>query len=320
MMPKWPNVRPRTRSLRPILTELAPRFEGKTSHKLAIKYEAMGALKRQIEAGEPFDVVTMTLPAVIDELAKGGKVAAGTQVTIGRTGVGMIVRAGLAKPDISSTEAFKRALLNAKSITYTREGATGMYLSTLFERLGIADEVKPKIKTQALGGRTAHAVAAGEAEIGLASIGTFADLPQAGHHPPRQFGRALSHRPQGRWARLLFSPAAEAEGEGARWRDPHAPGDGGGLRALFPLGAPAPDPMGVFGDCPSVRPGLQVEARFASRAQRLALSGDPLQDWREICACSPSQSQAPPCSSSGPLFSFSSKQAGKSNAERYLPA
>src|SRR3954470_13537026 len=82
----------------------------------------------------------------------------------------------LAKPDISSTDGFKRALLSAKSITYTREGATGMYLSTLFERLGIADEVKPKIKTQAVGGRTAHAVAA--AEIGLASIGTFADLPQ----------------------------------------------------------------------------------------------------------------------------------------------
>jgi len=165
-------------ALRPILTELAPRFEGDTSHKLAIKYEAMGALKRQIEAGEPFDVVIMTPPAVIDELAKGGKVAAGTQVTIGRTGVGMIVRAGLAKPDISSTEGFKRALLSAKSITYTREGATGMYLSTLFERLGIADEVKPKIKTQAVGGRTAHAVAAGEAEIGLASTSTFADLPQ----------------------------------------------------------------------------------------------------------------------------------------------
>src|SRR3954464_2217868 len=81
----------------------------------------------------------------------------------------------------------------------------------------------------------------------------------------------------------MFSAAAEAEGEGARWRDPHEPGDGGGLRTLFPIGAPAPDPMGVLGDCPSVRPGLQVEARFASRSQRLALSGDPLQDWREIC-------------------------------------
>src|SRR4051795_10400796 len=77
---------------------------------------------------------------------------------------------------------------------------------------------------------------------------------------------------------------------------------------------------GVLGDCPSVRPGLQVEARFASCAQRLALPRDPLQDWREICACSPLQSQAPPCSSSGPLFSFSSKQAGKSKAERYSPA
>src|SRR3954468_3160417 len=104
----------------------------------------------------------------------------------------------LAKPDISSTDGFKRALLSAKSITYTREGATGMYLSTLFERLGIADEVKPKIKTQAVGGRTAHAVAAGEAEIGLASIGTSelqhynvvagaisASAREARHHAPR---------------------------------------------------------------------------------------------------------------------------------------
>src|SRR3954463_8237838 len=94
----------------------------------------------------------------------------------------MIARAGLAKPDISSTDGFKRALLSAKSITYPREGATGMYLSTLFERLGIADEVKPKIKTQALGGRTAHAVAAGEAEIGLASIGTSELQHLTTHH------------------------------------------------------------------------------------------------------------------------------------------
>ena len=82
------------------------------------------------------------------------------------------------------------------------------------------------------------------------------------------------------------------------------PGDGGGVRTLFPIGAPAPDPMGVPGDCPSVRPGLQVEARFASRAQRLALSGDPLQDWREICACSPSESQAPRVFKLRPVVQF----------------
>lgn len=165
-------------ALRPILNELAPRFERDTGHKLTIKYEAMGALKRQIEAGERFDVVVMTPPAVLDELAKGGKLAAGTQAMMGRGGIGMIVRAGPTKPDISSTESFKRALLSAKSITYTAEGATGTYLPTLFERLGIAEEVKAKTKTQAVGGRTPQAVAAGEADIALGSISTFADLPQ----------------------------------------------------------------------------------------------------------------------------------------------
>jgi molybdate transport system substrate-binding protein len=163
--------------MRSILNELAPRFERETGHKLEIKYETMAPLIRRIEGGEQFDVLLMTQVELIDELAKRGKIAAGTQAPIGRSAIGMIVRTGATKPDISSTEGFKRALLSAKSITYTAEGGTGMYLPTLFDRLGIAQDIKAKIKTQTVGARTPQAVAAGEADIGLGAISSFADLP-----------------------------------------------------------------------------------------------------------------------------------------------
>jgi molybdate transport system substrate-binding protein len=112
------------------------------------------------------------------DLAKQGKVATESQIEIGRSGIGVVVRAGGPKPDIGSAEAFKRTLLNAKSITYAGEGASGMYLPRLFERLGIADEIKARTKVQTAAGRTAPAVAAGEAELALAAIGSLIEPPE----------------------------------------------------------------------------------------------------------------------------------------------
>jgi molybdate transport system substrate-binding protein len=160
-----------------VLKDLAPGFERDTGHKLVVKFEVSGNLKRQIEAGEAFDVAILP-PDLMGDVAKQGKVVAGSEAEIGRSGIGVVVRAGAPKPDISSAEAFKRTLLGAKSITYAGEGATGRYLPRLFERLGITDEVKAKTKLQTAGGRAAHTVAAGEAEIALASVSAFADLPQ----------------------------------------------------------------------------------------------------------------------------------------------
>ena len=132
-------------AMRSVMNELGPGFEGTTGHKLVIQFDVVGALKRQIDAGERFDVAILTTP-LIDEVVKNGKIAAGTRADVARSGLGVVVRTGAPKPDISSADAFKRTLLNAKSISYAKEGATGIYLQSLFERLGITEQMKPKTK------------------------------------------------------------------------------------------------------------------------------------------------------------------------------
>jgi molybdate transport system substrate-binding protein len=155
--------------LKPVIDELGPQFERATGHKLAIQYGLPAALKRQIEAGETFDLAVLGTPA-IDDLIKQGKIVAGARADIARDGMGVAVRAGAPKPDISSVEAFKRALLNAKSISYVKEGATGVHLANLLERFGIAEEMKGKTKLHDSPARAIQAVADGEAELGFVLI------------------------------------------------------------------------------------------------------------------------------------------------------
>ena len=161
-----------TPAMRPAMNELGPQFERATGHKLVIQFGATGVLKRQIDAGERFDVAILTAP-LIDDLVQEGKIVAGTRAAIGRSGMGVLVRAGVPKLDISSADAFKRAMLNAKSISYTKEGSSAIYLAGLFERLGIAEQMQSK--TKLLPAR--QAIADGEAEIGLTSMGGFAPMP-----------------------------------------------------------------------------------------------------------------------------------------------
>jgi molybdate transport system substrate-binding protein len=97
------------------LDELGPLFERTTGHKLTIKHDNSAALKRRIEAGEPFDLALILAP-IIDDLLRQGKVAAGTRTDIARGALGVAIKKGAAKPDISSVEAFKRTLLEARSI------------------------------------------------------------------------------------------------------------------------------------------------------------------------------------------------------------
>ena len=164
-------------AMRSVMNELGPRFERATGHKLVIQFDVVGALKRQIDAGERFDVAILTTP-LIDDVVKNGKIAAGTRADVARSGLGVIVRTGAPKPDISSADAFKRALLNAKSISYAKEGATGIYLASLFERLGITEQMKPKTKFPPTG-RGAQFVAEGETELMLSAISTFEPVPGA---------------------------------------------------------------------------------------------------------------------------------------------
>ena len=151
-----------TSAITPIMAELVPRFERATGHTLAIRYDFGPVLQRQIAAGEAFNVAILSLD--VEDLIRQGKVAAGSRTVLGRTGVGVGVRKGAPKPDISTTAAFRRTLLDAKSVAYSREGASGLYFLGLLERLGIAEEMKAKLRPSAAD-NTVGSVASGEVEM-----------------------------------------------------------------------------------------------------------------------------------------------------------
>ena len=132
-------------ALKSSLDVLGPQFEQATGYKLAMSYATSSELIRKFDAGETFDAA-LVWPAMIDRLIKEGKVAAETRAGIARVAIGMAVKKGAPKPDISTVDAFKRTLGNAKTISHSAEGASGVYLKTLFERLGIAAEIQPKLR------------------------------------------------------------------------------------------------------------------------------------------------------------------------------
>ena len=120
-----------------ILEELAPQFERASEHKLNITFGTAVPLKRQIDAGEAFDVVIL-VPSMVEDLVKQGKVAAGTSTNVAKSGIGVGILKGAPKPDIGTADAFKKTLLAAKSIAYSKEGQSGTAMARLIERLGIA--------------------------------------------------------------------------------------------------------------------------------------------------------------------------------------
>lgn len=155
--------------------ELVPEFERTTGHKVVTLWAPSVEMMRRLTAGETVDLVIMGASS-IDELIKLGKLAADSRVDLAKSGVGVAVRAGAPKPDISSGEALKRALRAAKSIAYST-GPSGVYLVGLFERMGIAEELKPRIK-QVKGEPVGAVVARGDAEIGFQQMCEL--LPVAG--------------------------------------------------------------------------------------------------------------------------------------------
>ena len=157
-----------TNGTRSIVDVLGPQFERATGHKLLIKYEGSPFLQKAIESGESFDVVLLTVESM-DTIAKAGKIDATTRTNVARSGLGVAMRAGAQKRDISTSEAFKRVMLGAKSIAYVTVGASGRHFIAVCERLGIAEEVKAKSKTRP-SGDVAEFVAKGEAEFAIQQI------------------------------------------------------------------------------------------------------------------------------------------------------
>ena len=157
--------------MKPSVEELVPQIENSIGRKLTIDFNSSKALREKIQSGEPFDAAILT-SEIIDDLIKQGKIAAGTRTDLARTGMGVGVRAGAPKPDVSTPYALKRALLSAKSITFNPIGASAPHVHEIFEHLGIAEDVKSKLLLDPNGepGRPQMDVAAGKAEIVITLI------------------------------------------------------------------------------------------------------------------------------------------------------
>ena len=130
--------------MKTVVEELTPQIEHSTGRKLAAQFNSSKNLRDKIQAGEPFDAAILTSD-VLDDLIQQGKIAAGGRADISRTGLGMGVRAGAAKPDISTPEALKKTLLSAKSISFNPTGASAAHTYDMFSRMGIMDAMKPKL-------------------------------------------------------------------------------------------------------------------------------------------------------------------------------
>lgn len=164
-----------TASLRQALEKLGPQFERASGHKLTYKLGTSAPLKRQIDAGDLFDLAIL-VPASLDALIKDGKVVAETRMDIARSAIGVAVRAGAPKPETGTAEALKRTLLAAKSISYSGEGASGKYFTGLLDRLGIAAEVTPKLRPLPSGEAVAP-VARGEVEMAVITLANIVGVP-----------------------------------------------------------------------------------------------------------------------------------------------
>jgi molybdate transport system substrate-binding protein len=158
-------------AMRAVVVALLPDFEKETGHKVTLDNATAGMLKTRIDGGEAFDVAIIT-PAVVDDLAAKGKIVAGSRIDLAKVGMGVAVKEGTPVPDIASVDAFKRMLLAAKSVAYidpASGGSSGIYISGLLDKLGIADQVKPKAKLKQ-GGYVADLIVKGEAELGIHQI------------------------------------------------------------------------------------------------------------------------------------------------------
>lgn len=152
--------------LKSVVEELVPQFERTSGHKVVVEYGLAAQFKQQIEGGKDFDLAVLT-PAMIDDLIKQGRMAADSRAIIARTGLGLMIRSGGRKPDVSSTDTFKRALLGAKSIAFAKEGASGVAFVATIERLGMTETLKAKFKATGSGEEVNDLVVRGEADFGV---------------------------------------------------------------------------------------------------------------------------------------------------------
>ena len=217
-------------AMRSVLQELVTPFEGGTGNHVAFTFGTAGDVERRLEAGGVFDVAVATKPR-LQKLEATGTIVPGSVVVVGRSPLALAVHAGATKPDISSVDAFKQAMLAAKSIAYTDPasgGTSGIHMTQVMRDLGIADDIKAK--TKLISGKpgsppaVGEAIAKGEAEVGLQPISELINvpgidivgpIPEPLQTPDLTYAAGLPAKGGNREAstaliKLLVSPAGEA--------------------------------------------------------------------------------------------------------------
>jgi molybdate transport system substrate-binding protein len=190
-------------AVKAVLDEVGPQFERATENKLVFTIGPAGTMKTQIDQGADFDVSILT-PPLTDALASTGKIDPASRATVARAGLGVAVRADAAKPDVSTDDALKHALLNAQSIGYNGVGASRVGIEAMMGKLDIADALKPKIKL--LNTSAPEAVAKGDIEMGLGPVSEI--LPVAG-------AQAAGYFPADMQSYLVFTAAVSSASKNA---------------------------------------------------------------------------------------------------------
>ena len=192
--------------VRAALDELVPQCERAAGRSVAIEFGTSASIRQRVTGGEGVDVVFLTTE-VVDELAKAGHLAASSVTALGRAGIGVGIRAGARRLDIATADAIEQSLQSATSVTYAQDGASRVHIERMFERLGIAEEMKAKTLLEQGSVRAAAKVVSGEAELLLTLVSEI--LPVEGMELlgplPAEFQGYVS------FAAALGARAADAE-------------------------------------------------------------------------------------------------------------
>ena len=148
--------------------ELATAFEKASGHKVVAAWSGTAGVVKRVTDGEAVDLVIVGSEA-LDKLIKDGKLAAGSRVDFARSGVGVAVRPGYAKPDLSTADAVKKAVLDAKSVAYS-SGPSGLYIAEMFKHMGIEEQIKPKLVLPPSNVQVGEVLAKGEADLGFQQV------------------------------------------------------------------------------------------------------------------------------------------------------
>jgi molybdate transport system substrate-binding protein len=165
-------------ALKPVVMAFAPDVERDTGHRVRVETDTAGALARRVREGEAFDLLIVT-SAIADELTAAGKVEPGSALPLARVGIGVAVKQGAPLPDLADVDSFRKALLDARAVAYIDPragGSSGIYLSRLFERLGIAADIGRKA-VLVPGGLVGQRLLSGEADLALQQMSELLVVP-----------------------------------------------------------------------------------------------------------------------------------------------